>query len=490
MNPLIATILCAAGIAGLFYLDRDKTARISRALWIPTIWIATNSSRPISAWLGGNAWYNQDLDSSPIDVVILAILLFAALGVLSLRMKRVRILLVANWAIFAYFFFCLISTTWSHAPDVAFKRWFKALGDVAIAMVIITDRQPLVALGRVVARVGFILFPLSILFIKYYPQLGHSYSPDGLQLNTGVTTNKNTLGVTLLVISLCALWRVLLTWRDKGLPDRRRHLIAQGVLLGFGVLLFKMANSATSTACFLLGGGLILAANFRAFRSSARMHALCLTIIVAGAAAFLLGAQDSVVHALGRKSNLSGRTEIWAAVIPAAPNALIGAGFESFWSSRNVLEFQRRLSGWWHPEELNEAHNGYIEVYLELGWVGVSLVGMILINGYRQAIKAFVVNPQVGGLFLAYIIVSAVYSITEAGFRMLDPIWIFLLIAALGSSGVAAGFLGNKTRTIPVRSGKGKIATAGAEPIPERGAIYASGALPARLSPFGANHPM
>ena len=26
------------------------------------------------------------------------------------------------------------------------------------------------------------------------------------------------------------------------------------------------------------------------------------------------------------------------------------------------------------PKFLNEAHNGYIEVYLNLGWVGVSLI--------------------------------------------------------------------------------------------------------------------
>jgi hypothetical protein len=39
---------------------------------------------------------------------------------------------------------------------------------------------------------------------------------------------------------------------------------------------------------------------------------------------------------------------------------------------------------------------------------------------------------------LAYVTASAVYSITEAGFRMLDPIWIFLLLAVIASSGIVS----------------------------------------------------
>ncbi len=61
-------------------------------------------------------------------------------------------------------------------------------------------------------------------------------------------------------------------------------------------------------------------------------------------------------------------------MIPAVPNAIVGAGFESFWISPSVQNFWRKLVGWWHPEGLNEAHDGYIEVYLNLGWIGVCLI--------------------------------------------------------------------------------------------------------------------
>lgn len=446
MNPLLATVIFACGIAGLFYLDRDKTVRTSKALWVPVIWIAIVASRSPSEWIGiAPTGANVQYDGSPLDAATFGVLLAFAIGVLMTRYRRTRVLLVSSWPILVYFFYCLLSVSWSYYPDVSFKRWIKAIGDLAMVLVIVTDRQPVVSLSRLISRLGFILLPASVLLIKYFPELGRGYTPIGEQMNTGVTTNKNVLGVVLLVISLCTLWRVMAIMRDKGTSNRRRHLFAHWILLGFGVMLFEMAHSATSIACFILGGGLIIATNLRLFRSRpVWVHALCFAIIFVGGVAFLLGGEGGVARALGRDSNLSGRTVIWAALIPAAPNPVIGSGFEDFWISPNVKEFQSRMVGWWHPEVLNEAHNGYIEVYLNLGWVGVGLISTILVTGYWRAVTAFRLNPQVGSLFLAYIIVSAVYSITEAGFRMLDPIWIFFLLSVVGSSGVTVGLFGRK----------------------------------------------
>ena len=204
------------------------------------------------------------------------------------------------------------------------------------------------------------------------------------------------------------------------------------------------------------------------------MHALCLGIILAGGTILLFGGESVATGALGRQSNFSGRTEIWAAVIPAAPNRIVGAGFESFWISPCVQKVWSGLVGWWHPEDgLNEAHNGYIEVYLNLGWIGVCLVSLILIGGYRRAIEAYRVNPSVGGLMLAYIVAAAVYSITEAGFRMLDPIWIFLLLAVVSASGVVAGiFVDEPSRSLASRGRKAAKTSTTDELVPERETAY------------------
>jgi O-antigen ligase len=368
--------------------------------------------------------------------------------------------------ILAYFLYCLISVAWSFHPDVAFKRWIKAIGDPAMCLVILTDPQPIEALKRLISRVGFILLPTSLLLIKYYPFLGRGYGPGGEPSNTGVTTDKNMLGVMLFVVSLFTLWHVISLLKEKPHPSRKRHLWAQGVLLAFGLVLLEMAHSATSIACFILGAGLILASGLRSIRGRpAMVHVLCLSIFLAGGLTLLLGGSGDVAHALGRQSNLSGRTDIWAALIPAAGNPIVGTGFESFWISPNVVGFAQTLKaeGWWHPEGLNEAHDGYLEIYLNLGLIGVGMIGAILINGYKRAIAGFRRSPSISGLMLAYIICSAFYCITEAGFRSLALMWVFLLLAIIGASGISAGIFGDK-RTRPLRPGNVVLRRAGRSP--------------------------
>ncbi len=123
---------------------------------------------------------------------------------------------------------------------------------------------------------------------------------------------------------------------------------------------------------------------------------------------------------------------------------------------------------------MNESHNGYLEVYLNLGWIGVFLLSLILIGGYKSATAAFRLNPSIGGLMLAYIIVAIVYNLTEAGFRMLDPMWTCLLLAVVISNGVAAGLVGSKSAKISPRRSRGAGETPTANRlIPERQLLHA-----------------
>jgi exopolysaccharide production protein ExoQ len=478
MNPSLASLICVCGIAGLFYLDRDRSVRTSKALWLPIIYLWIVGSRAVSVWLGvtPSSGTNVQLEGSPLDAAVFGILLAAAIVVLAWRGKPALKLLRANWAILIYFCYCLVSVTWAYHPDVAFKRWIKSLDDIAMVLVIVTDAQPIGALKRLFSRVGFLLLPASVLFIKYFNDLGRAYGPGGEPMNTGVTTNKNALGVDVLIISLGALWNLRALLLDRRAPNRTRRLVAQGTLLVFGLTLFWMADCSTAIACFVIGSGLMMATNLRAFRvRPKRVHALSLAIFVAGGVALLVGGTGDVAHALGRESNLSGRTEIWAAVIPAVSNPLVGDGYESFWIGPNVKKVWRSLVGWWHPEDLNEAHDGYIETYLNLGLVGVCLISLILVDGYRRTAAALRVNPPLGSLMLAYLIVAMVYSITESGFRSPHPMWIFLLLAVVGSTGVTAGLFGGKTyNTLTPRDDTAIGMASSNGLIPEREAVYAA----------------
>lgn len=448
MPPFIASVIYALGILALFALDRNWKIRPSKALWLPVIWLCIIGSRPVSAWLGISPAMTDSAferaEGSPFDACVLAVLLAAGIIVLISRRGRTSASLKASWPILIYFGYCLLSVLWSDFPDIAFKRWIKAIGDLVMVLVLVTDSEPVAALGRLVSRAGFILMPTSVLFIRYFEKLGRGYDPVGNPVNIGVAQNKNMLGVITLVISLGALWSFLTVLRAKRQPIHARQLLARGTLLVFCVTVLAMADSATSSACFSLGTVLILATYLPMIRRRpGAVHALVAMILLAGGLTMLLGGQAGLVHALGRNSNLTDRTDIWSAVLPVVPNRIVGAGFESFWLGPRVERVWSNLSQYMH---VNEAHNGYLEVYLNLGWVGVGLIAVNLISGYRGSVAAFRRDPAFGGLMLAYVAAAAIYSVTEAGFRMLDPIWIFLLLAVVGSHSIASGAISSGQR--------------------------------------------
>ncbi len=364
MTPSSANLAYACGIAGLFYLNRDTSLRTSKALWLPVIYIWTIGSRPVSAWLDISPPAGSDiqLDGSPVDRAFFTVLLFLALCVLIRRGHRTTSFLTVNLPILLYFSFCLFSVYWSDFPAVSFKRWIKAIGDLAMVLIVVTDEQPIAALSRLLSRAGFILLPLSMLLIKYYPVLGRDYDPwTGDQFNNGVTLNKNMLGVITFVLLLGALWRVLRLLRSDEEPAHRgRQLLAQSTLLAIGIWLLITANSVTSSVCFAFGAGLMLATRVRFLkRHPAAVHVLVLVLIGTAISVMLLGGGASAAHALGRNSNLTGRTEIWQAILPMTPNPLLGAGYESFWLGPRV----QRLAQVFPNLGLNEAHDGYIEIY-------------------------------------------------------------------------------------------------------------------------------
>ena len=110
-------------------------------------------------------------------------------------------------------------------PDVVFKKWIRCLGDPIIILIILTEIEPATALKRLYARLGFVLLPLSVLYIKYYPEIGRAYSNSWEYMFRGVCDHKNTLGTVCCVLGLGFLWRFLDHWQNKADPRQAQVLI-------------------------------------------------------------------------------------------------------------------------------------------------------------------------------------------------------------------------------------------------------------------------
>lgn len=435
---LIATILTVAFIYLLFRLDRNKDERVSWALWIPVIWFGIICSRPVSFWIHpdqGTDYVNRYTESSPVDAAAYGLLIVAGLLVLNRRAARVKAFLQANLPILLFFSYCALSVAWSDDPAVAFKRWFKAVGDLVMVLLVLTDPDSEYAINRLYTRVGFVLLPMSVLFIKYYPSLGTTYDESThVMMYTGVATFKNLLGVLCLVCGLAALWAFIGACKDRTLPHRGQKMLAQGLAVALALGLVVRADSMTSFSALALAGSVMVVASWTwVRRRPPALLGACLAVIAAAGFALFLSSGAGILQELGRNPTLTGRTLIWKAVLAQHSNPLLGAGFESFWMGD-------RMTSVWSMSQvgIEEAHDGYLETYLNLGWIGLALLGTMIVTGYRNGMAVYRRDPYAGSVRIAFLTAAVVYSFPEAGFRMMSPSWIGFMLAVMAMPTAAA----------------------------------------------------
>jgi O-antigen ligase len=187
------------------------------------------------------------------------------------------------------------------------------------------------------------------------------------------------------------------------------------------VWLLQQANSATSLVCFLITGSLIATERITGINYAVLPRAA----VIVGLFVIMPTAlwwQD-IVTLLGRDPSLTGRTDIWQRVLSIEINPIVGTGYESFWHGDRV----KALSEQYHFH-INQAHSGYLEIYLSLGYVGLFLFIAMIVSSYRQILRRAPHAPNLGLLRLACLIAFVVSNVTEAGIRGASFTWFIALL--------------------------------------------------------------
>ena len=108
-----------------------------------------------------------------------------------------------NKWLFVFFLYLGLSTLWSDYPFVSLKRWIKDFGNVIMVLVVLGEIDQMSAIRALVLRCSYVLISLSVVFVKYFPELGRYDDPwTWTPHYGGVTTDKNLLGMTLFVCGL------------------------------------------------------------------------------------------------------------------------------------------------------------------------------------------------------------------------------------------------------------------------------------------------
>jgi exopolysaccharide production protein ExoQ len=443
MPPQIALFLSLGFSSVLVWRELKQHPDVSKAVWIPCLWLLILGSRSVSQWLNLSPPVNVDvlMDGSPTDRMVFTLLIVGALVVLrSRRVAWTKVVAAHPWLIL-FFVYCVLSVVWSDFPGVALKRWFKSLGDPLMVLVLLSETNPAAAITSVLKRCAFILVPLSIIFMKYFPELGRAHDQwSGAQFYTGVTTNKNTLGYLLLVSGLyfiCALMTKARSDTDVALKKRRRaDTVIAATFLLMVVYLFQMADSVTPLLALFVASGVVASLALQGVRRHFGLLAFA-TLVLAAVFQLLFGAADLVIESAGREATtFTGRTDIWGLVLAMTTNPLLGAGFQSFWLGD-------RLSKMWTLFPVfrpNQAHNGYIEIYINLGLLGLIIVSGVIVSTYRAARhRLATVTDASGAQFddvvfakfgMSYLMAFLLYNVTEATLQPLNLLFVVLLLVS------------------------------------------------------------
>jgi O-antigen ligase len=223
------------------------------------------------------------------------------------------------------------------------------------------------------------------------------------------------LGVLCLISGLFFFWDTLARWHERKQRRTKRIIVLNVAFFAATIWLLRVAESTTSEVCLFLGFLVVLAAYSKKFRRNPKLlkvlipASFCLYLILD----FGLGMNGKMAGAVGKDPTLTDRTKIWSFLLGMHTNPIIGTGYQSFWLGPR-LEWFWDNAGLGH---LNEAHNGYLETYINLGLIGdVFLIGF-LVASYRAICSKLEPISSLAVLGLALWMALVFYNMSEAAFE-------------------------------------------------------------------------
>jgi exopolysaccharide production protein ExoQ len=398
---------------------------------LPGIFVTIILSRSPSRWLsiGREKISLEDFAvaielGNPIDQIVYGLIFVLGIFVLIRRRSILNEILSENKMWMFLFGYCLISLLWSDHFFISLKRFLKDFCALIMVLVVATEDDPFETFKAIIRRNIYLLIPLSVVFCKYFPDIGRYQTASWQFIYTGVTTHKNLLG-KLCMIALMVLVADIANIVKNKLYSERADLAKIYILyIVIGIYLMTFANSMTSNICLVFG--LIVF-----FSKFLKKHLA--KILVVFSICYIIGIlemtfnlfADFFLTAVGKDLTLSGRTQLWEAILDIKINPMIGVGYNAFWLGDRLEKLIQRFI--FLPKQ---AHNGYLEIYINLGIIGLMFLLFAIYRSYRKLMKSFSESDPIFSFNISFFITYLVYNLTEATFLFnLSSLWfVFLFV--------------------------------------------------------------
>ena len=324
------------------------------------------------------------------------------------------LVLLLGWA--------LLSVVWSIDKQVT-VRHFIALLATSFLGVYLAIRYDLREQLRLVLVSLMIVITSSavacIVFPNYATSADNPFEKPAWQ---GVLSHKNNLGtlavLTALVLALYFVKRV------------RRATALVGMVLIF--VLVVLTQAKTALIYFIIG---LMAFPFvRAFQQNGASRRKIVGLglfIFGGLAAWTYFNWETFVGYLGKDPSLTGRFVLWGLSMTwIREKPLLGYGFDAFWSDYYGPAADFRIASGWLLAP--HAHNGFINLWLDLGLIGVLFFVLSFATTYRQALDLAKMTKTREGLWpVTFLTFLFVYGLTEISFLSRNDLFWILYVSVM-----------------------------------------------------------
>lgn len=362
--------------------------------------------------------------------------LAVVLGIrLRVDMRRMPVTLLAFVAVAA------ASILWSAYPGATALGLLLLVGTTYAAVLFaqVLDRDELVdALGRalrivIASSLAFELFVSTVIRQPVAP-FWTSYDADvpkafywsrevlfeGGRIQ-GIVGNSNLLGM----LSLLAIIVIGVQWASG-----RRGRVSSLAWLAAAGACFALTRSSTvivATVVVAVVLGLVLVARRLGHRGRVLLATGAGVAAVAGVAV-VLALRGPLLALLGRSDDLTGRLDIWAAVIDlASQRPVLGWGWVSYWVPwvqpfTDLVEIRGVV--------YLQAHNAWLDVWLQLGIPGLLAFAALVVVALVRAVRHAVRSPSALALLPLLVLTAyAVQSLAESRI-LIEAGWMLLALFA------------------------------------------------------------
>lgn len=262
---------------------------------------------------------------------------------------------------------------------------------------------------RILAWVLGLIAIASVVLCLVFPQYAYEEAGWG-----GVFPYKNLLGRAMVLGAI--LFLII------ALNDLKRNWLA---VLGIGVAVFLVLFSNSSTSLLLLFVMLPQIFLYWIIQQQYRLRLVFLSficILIFGMAILIMVNQETIlVDILGEGLTFNGRTPIWTLIIEKVlhERPILGYGYQAFWSSDTgayvILHTWASNDAPAIPTTFN-AHNAYLEIFSNLGFLGLFLYGFVLVNAVPKIVILLFFTKKVEFFWLfQFLLLVCLASLADVG---------------------------------------------------------------------------